>query len=355
MSEDSYSVGMHKSPDASVDSVCELFSGKEVYRLVGHDEPRRADCGRWVTTEVCTNLKDHAGFHFDQHGNVQDYTGLAYVKKRKNGCFSAGCRVCYRDKWAKREACAIEHRLKEISKRLPKGNNRSSEIEHVIVSFPKSMWDLPYEDLCKKAIKGLENRLVLGGVLIFHAARYSNSYEAWRKGIKEGWRLGIHCHVLCMIQGGYGCRGCKQSCKDGQCNGFKSRCYVEGQKDELFVKVAVDEHGEAKKRESIYATALYELRHAWYKKGMKRISVTRWFGTCSYRRAKVGKPVPKRSKCPLCDHDLVLGYKYIGSFDSPSGCFFAPMVEKGVDVIVLDAKSWVWKVDSGSQAGGGSY
>jgi hypothetical protein len=350
-SEKLYSIGLHKSPDSSVDSVCELISGKEVYRLTGHDEPSRKDCGWWITTEVCMNLKDHAGFHFDKYGNMQDYTGLAYVKKRKNGCFSAGCRVCYRYKWARREARAIEHRLKEISKLLPKGNKKSGEIEHIIVSFPKSMWDLPFEVLCKKAVKGLENRLVSGGSLIFHAGRFWRGREASERGVKEGWHLGIHFHALAMIQGGYGCRGCKKSCKDGHCNGFKSRCYVEGMKDGLFVKVAVNEHGKAEKRKSVYASALYELRHAWYRKGMKRISVTRWFGTCSYRRAKVGKPVPKRSTCPLCDHYLTLGYRYIGSVDSPSGCFFAPVVEEGVDVIVPDARSCAWEVRSGSYEG----
>jgi len=85
-------------------------------------------------------------------------------------------------------------------------------------------------------------------------------------------------------------------------------------------------------RESVSATAFYQLSHAgvWYGEG-RRHSVT-WFGGLSYSKLKVEPKLKEAEKCPLCEKELV---KLIWS--SNLGSCSVPDV---VGEYFVDSKGW---------------
>jgi hypothetical protein len=202
----------------------------------------------------------------------------------------------------------IEARLLECSKRF-------GQVEHVIVSVPKSDYGLSLEDLRQKAVHTvMKNRGVIGGVMIFHAFRY-RSRSVLLKGVfnSRGWYWSPHFHVLGYILGSYAqCRGCHclaegtfADCRG--CDGFEGRTRRCFDKDGYIVKVK-------EKRKSVIGTAWYKLNHSSIKRGVKRFHAATWFGVCSYRKLKITVEL-KKDVCPICQHDLErLRYFGIKSF-----------------------------------------
>jgi hypothetical protein len=88
-------------------------------------------------------------------------------------------------------------------------------VEQVLLSLARAVKALEQpgldrdEVLREKVKTALAVRGVVGGVLIFHGFRYN---------LRHSWYWSPHFHVLGVISGGYGCRGCKKGCVG--CGGF---------------------------------------------------------------------------------------------------------------------------------------
>lgn len=263
------------------------------YELVGHGKQTDISCGKFLGFRGCNRVELHDRTTLDG----VNYKGKVFVRKVHCTCHKPTCPVCYKFGWAVREAKMIEARLVECSKRF-------GQVEHVIVSVPKSDYGLTLAELRRKAVHVvMKNRGVVGGVLIFHAFRYRNR-DVLLKGVfhPQGWYWGPHFHVLGYILGGYGkCRSCK-SMNDGTfsecrgCVGFEGRTRRCFDKDGYIVKVK-------EKRKSVVGTAWYQLNHASVKRGVSRFHVATWFGVCSYRKLKVTSEL-RKDICPICQHDL---------------------------------------------------
>jgi hypothetical protein len=65
------------------------------------------------------------------------------------------------------------------------------------------------------------------------------------------------------------------------------------------------------KRSSFFKTAVYELSHAGFKVGAKRVQISTWFGNC--KGVKVAYQ-PSKLVCPECKSDLIYGL-YSGNYE----------------------------------------
>jgi hypothetical protein len=290
------------------------------FELVGHGLKTNNMCGVFSSFYGCVrgDLHDHIRL---VGGN---FKGKAFVKVVFHSCDKPSCPVCYEHGWAAREAHKIEVRLAEGSKRF-------GLVEHIVATFPPEFYGLSYEVLRKKAVEILSGLGVVGGVLIFHGARYNKH---------RGWYWSPHFHVLGFIHGGYRCRSCTKTCFKG-CGEFRDRAFRCFEKFGCVVKVAEDEHGFSGKRITVGGTAWYQLNHATVKKGVVRFHVATWFGVCSYRKLKV---VVERKKqvCPICQHELVrlihCGVRRI--VKGRSECGFVPFFYD--DLVDVDGSSnWI--------------
>jgi hypothetical protein len=252
------------------------------FQLVGHGDQTNEYCGSWKGYKGCLRTD----LHKIVKPNGESYAGKVFVRKVHHWCNKPTCPVCYRSGWAIREAGNIERRLAEASKRW-------GLVEHIVASVPIRNYGLTYEGLRKDVIKALAERGVVGGVLIFHAFRFSR---------RRFWYFSPHWHVLGFVLGGYRCRSCKRTCFKG-CGGFKDRSYRCFEKDGYIVKVL----GE---RKTVFGTAWYQLNHASIVKGRVRFHVTTWFGVCSYRKLKVTAE-RRKDVCPICQYELV-ALDYVG-------------------------------------------
>lgn len=270
------------------------------YELVGHGKITDSRCGKFLGYIGCSHVELHNKTTLDG----VNYRGKVFVRKVHCTCHKPTCPVCCKHGWAVREARMIEARLSECSKRF-------GQVEHIIVSVPKSDYGLRLESLRSKVIHSvLKKRGVLGGVMIFHAFRYRNR-AVLLNGIfnPRGWYFSPHFHVLGYILGGYGkCRSCK-CMNDGtfikcrQCKGFEGRTRREYEHDKCIVKVKGA-------RKSVVGTAWYQLNHCSIKSGVERFHAATWFGTCSYRKLKVTSEL-KKAVCPICQHELER-LRYVG-------------------------------------------
>jgi hypothetical protein len=263
------------------------------YELVGHGKITNTNCGKFLGFHGCVRTELHDKTTLDG----VNYCGKVFVRKVHCTCHKPTCPICYKHGWAVREAKMIEARLSECSKHF-------GQVEHIIVSVPKSDYGLTLESLRSKAVQVvMKKRGVIGGVIIFHAFRYRN------RGIllggvfhPYGWYWSPHFHVLGYILKGYGkCRSCK-CMKDGtfakcrSCAGFEGRTRRQFEKDGYIVKVK-------DKRKTVAGTAWYQLNHASVKRNSEQFRVATWFGVCSYRKLKV-TPELRKEVCPICQHDL---------------------------------------------------
>ncbi len=139
------------------------------YELVGHGKVTNSNCGKFLGFRGCARTELHDKTTLDG----VNYSGKVFVRKVHCTCHKPTCPVCYKHGWAVREAKMIEARLVECSKHF-------GQVEHIIVSVPKSDYGLTLESLRSKAVHVvMKNRGVVGGVLIFHAFRYRNRVRSF--------------------------------------------------------------------------------------------------------------------------------------------------------------------------------
>ncbi len=104
------------------------------YELVGHGKVTSPSCGKFMGFSGCARIDLHDKTTLDG----VNYTGKVFVRKVHRTCHKPSCPVCYKHGWAVREAKMIEARLVECS-------NRFGQVEHIIVSVPKSDYGLTLE------------------------------------------------------------------------------------------------------------------------------------------------------------------------------------------------------------------
>jgi len=286
-----------RAEDVDDEPLATAYGSDGEFGLVGNGKVTDNFCGVWESFQGCLRVDLHDLVTLEG----KNHKGKVFVHKVHHYCSSPSCPICYRNGWAVKEARRIEARLMEASKHF-------GQIEHIVASVPLKDYGLKYATCRLKTVKALAVRGVLGGVLIFHAFRFNNAEEAAQKGTFEGWYWSPHYHCIGFISGGYGkCRHCGiypsvVNCRG--CGGFEDRTREAYPDDGYIVKVAEDEFGHKDVRKTIFGTALYQLRHASVKKGVKRFHVATYFGVCSYRKLKV--TVEKRKVlCPICQHDCI--------------------------------------------------
>jgi hypothetical protein len=190
------------------------------------------------------------------------------------------------------------------------GRDAVGQIQHVIVSIDRKYIYLNERIQRKLALKALERRGVLGGVAVFHGARFNP--KTWR------WYWSPHLHVVSFVRPSLmrKCRGCVHQNEKGSrvfcegCSGFYGLSKEMYKKDGCIVEVK-DE------RQSVFGTCWYQLHHATIRRDRKRTNVAVWFGCASYRNAKVSKEAWKeykeknKPKCRICGSELVR-HEYCG-------------------------------------------
>jgi len=281
------------------------FFGKGRYGLAGHGKvtnPNR--CGHY-RYKICDLL--------DLHNRVGgllgvDYRDRSYAKPIFFSCGKPSCPICH-------NSCCIREAAKACG----------LKVEHISVSAPLERYCDPDNFDARKArgeaIKALKTRGIIGGCVVFHAARFKKKRKVWR------WE--VHYHCLGFIRGkcehdGYNrCRQCRFNAPMGRkhcwdCEGFEGITRRANLKDGMIVKVLDRKH----ERKTIWGTAKYELSHATIDYSKRRSHVVTWFGVCSYRKLKVDREKKKNDLCPICKHELVWG-RYRGSriFDKNSPDF----------------------------------
>jgi len=262
------------------------------YELVGNGKITNGYCGSFAHFRGCVNVDGHNVV--DVYG--RDFRGKVAFERVFCSCDRPSCPICYRRGWAIREAHRVADRLNVASKRWGK-------VEHIVVSLPEK--DYGFKTLalaCNKVAKVLLVRHIVGGVSLFHPARYS---------VQRGWYFSPHMHVLGFLVGGYDrCRKCvKQFCSE--CGGFEGLTRRENDKDGYIVKVL----GE---RTSVLWTAAYQLNHSGYDVHAKRANIARWFGVASYRKLKVSVERHKEL-CPICGEEFTRILCLVDVKDVPVG------------------------------------
>jgi hypothetical protein len=248
------------------------------WSLPGHGEPY-ADCGSW-RKRGCLEVENHV-----DNGLFENMVGKVYVEMYRRSCVRAQCPICYED-WAGKEAKKIEHRLGAV------GRSMGMAIHLILSPSKHDLYGVEYPSLKKKAYLIARKSGFLGGSCMFHP---------WREDDRGLWYFSPHFHMI-----GYGWI-------HGTAEGYQEHGWI--------VK-------NARIRESISATAMYQLSHCGIHE--KYTSVT-WFGRLSYNKLRV--PIMEREKhvCPICGSRLreVLYY----------GDSKLPEEEKG---FWLDPKGWIY-------------
>lgn len=291
------------------------------YVLVGSGVATNTFCGTFKGYRGCLNV--------DLHNHVSldgiSHSGNVFVKKVFQSCDKPLCPICYRSGWAVREATAIEDRIKEAQKRF-------GMPEHVVVSIPSCDYGLDFPKMRVKTKNSCYRRGILGGVMIFHAFRYRNYFEAFIQRKEMGWYWSPHFHILGFIDGGYRCcRKCSNAKLDKKgsvrvintdkclaCKvGFEGRTRREYFKEGGLFGVGGGSKGYIVKvqgkRKTVHGTAWYQLNHCSIVKGSSRAHAVYWFGVCSYVKLKLkkGDRIKKHDVCPICGYELE-AVKYVG-------------------------------------------
>lgn len=223
--------------------------------LPGHGHAR-ADCGSFITLG-CLDAESH----FQEALDGPSIVGKVFIKHKKISCKNPGCPICY-ENWAAREAHRIEHRMSAY--RL-----RGARPIHFIVSVPSLLWDQSEESLRPKSYSVSKRVGFLGGSCLYHPFRQVEDTKQWY--------FSPHFHMI-----GYG--------------------WIKGAGQEYISSGWICKNLGV--RESVYATAFYQLTHCgvWYGPG-RRHSVT-WFGALSYNKLQV-PPEEVKDVCPICGSGLV--------------------------------------------------
>jgi hypothetical protein len=205
-----------------------------------------------------------------QDGLDVEISGKAYVEWYLRSCGRLECPVCY-EKAAAAEAHKIAYRLKSVGRSL-------GLAIHVIVSPPKSLWNLPYEKLRMKMYRIAKKGGFRGGSSIWHPYRK-------HAGTKE-WYFSPHFHLI-----GYGWIVWNEAM-------FKATGWV------------MKNRGI---RRSVEATAFYQISHCgldmnkrWsedWRLYRPRHSIT-WFGKLAYNKLQIPKEEQEKRVCPICGQEL---------------------------------------------------
>lgn len=253
------------------------------WSLPGHGSPY-SDCGSWIF-RGCLDVEAHAQERIDQ-----DVAGKVFVEVTRRSCLRAVCPICY-EKWAGKEAHKIEYRFSQW-----KGSGKAI---HVMISVPRGLWNVPLEGLRSKIYKVARGVGFFGGSCIPHPFRQICDYCGSPKdsftdrclncGCSEfSWVFSPHFHLI-----GYG--------------------WIRGDR----VKELYEREGWITKnlglRDSVIATAQYQLSHAGIKEGKHTVT---WFGAFSYNKLRVVPEVQEKPCCPLCGAELVL-LRWRGGGDPP--------------------------------------
>jgi hypothetical protein len=258
-------------------------TGYENFMPVGRGVPSSDWCGKFRGLLVCKNVDGHEGGVL----KGSNCANKVVVRLQHFWCKVSSCPVCFISGWSVRGANVIYRRLEKAV------GCGFGEVEHVVVSLPKSDYGLFYKVFRRKALEVLKARGISGGCIIFHGFRIN--------GRRDMLVWSPHFHVLGFIRGGYSrCRSCerKWNCLKG-CGGFDDRNYQAFLKDGYYVKV-LDE------RKTLFGTAWYQLNHATIRLGVKRFHVVTWFGVCGYRNFKGVKHFAE-VPCPVCGEGMSRG------------------------------------------------
>ncbi len=246
---------------------CEPDSG---WVLPGHGEAY-STCGEFYS-KGCLDVGAHKQNLLDAVS-----AGRIFIKRMRSTCLRSACPICY-EKWAGKEAHAIAYRLKEAKK----GRMHLGRVIHVVVSLPESDYNLvvqDYSQLKHKIYRMLKKVGFFGGSMIFHPFRFNSV-------TKEPY-FSPHFHIL-----GYGWIRGKKVASNSRKTGYS------------IINLGV--------RDSVVATAQYQLSHAGIKSGVHTIT---WFGAISYNKIKVEPEVVDDDVCPVCGSELQR-VEWLGSLDS---------------------------------------
>jgi hypothetical protein len=285
---------------------------KTKFERVGQREQTNGKCQQKLGFKGCLRVDLHNHSDLEEH----NHAGMAYIKRIVHSCDKPTCNLCFKRGWAVREAGNAEDRIMKGSKGWHDEQGKFYAgyglPEHIIVSVPKSDYNLPYEKLKEKALANLKTLGVLGGALIFHMERYHSKKEASVKGGQVGWYVSLHFHVIGFIDGGYSCRHCKKkrsscfACKDFDGQARRLNALSSSNGFGWIFKIASDRYGHVGERKTIFGTCWYQLNHATIIKKGKRNTVLTWFGVCSYAKLKLKQgDRKKRDVCPICQHELI--------------------------------------------------
>jgi hypothetical protein len=219
------------------------------------------------------------GAHSQGRIDGVDVVGKIFVDMRHRTCLRAECPTCY-EKWAGKGAHKIEYRLSQW-----RGSGR---VIHLMISVPSRLYHLSMVELRILAYRVAREIGFFGGSCIVHPFRQrckicgspkdTMTDRCLNCGCGEFlWVFSPHFHLL-----GYG--------------------WILGEK----VKELYESEGWISKnlgiRDSVGATALYQLSHAGIHKNHHTIT---WFGALAYNKLKVAPEIVESKVCPLCGGDLI--------------------------------------------------
>jgi hypothetical protein len=281
-----------------------------IFELVGHSEEVKDTCGMFRRLMGCLG-RDGSHDRVDVYGHK--FHDKVALQKTFMRCYSPRCKVCYGHGWAKRLADRGTARLLKLSERF-------GLIEHGTVSIPLKDVDRVRGmsrrefNVYWKYIEGILVALgVLGGIIMFHPARYNPV---------DGWHWSPHFHWLGVVVPSYGrCRRCtKKVCRGRgsefeKCDGFDARVRRENRKSGLIIRV-FGKRGKVWKmyrmdgevvrvpteEDNVHGTLMYQLSHAGLVNGGKRAVVVHWFGVARGLKVTVAK---RKQLCPICDEEFV--------------------------------------------------
>lgn len=316
------------------DSFCRSFG----YEVVGHGKRLDKRCNAYAKTIGCPNAEFH-----------MEHVGLIPTHKVHHHCYNYRCpdtRVCALECYfwgaCVREAQHIDQHLLYLAEKLGKS------VEVGMISVPESLYGASEEVIRKWTILAGKRRGLEGANLICHPMRYMSSTYVDGKFHMAKFYYAHHYHFCGFLKDNYDvCRACEhynpwgtktvrgntgygnhggKACLD--CEHFEGLTRRLREKDGFVMKIF-------DKRESFFKTAAYELSHAGFKVGAKRVHVSTWFGNCA--GAKVVYKHPKLV-CPekACKREFVT-LRYTGNFeivkDSNSPFYerdsWMPLVEDG--------------------------
>lgn len=278
----------------------------------GHGEYIQAGRGP-VSSDYCMKFRGRVVCHDKEHhkGVVYkdvDFTGMNVVMNTYFHCFKSTCVKCFVSGFAVREAQVFDGRISKAVERwgvVP---------EHIVLSPPRTLWELPFSELFKLAHAVLRDRGVLGAGLVPHGRRIG------RKVRKLIWSP--HIHGVGFVFGGFDrCRSCVHGRGDCRsCDGFKGRQVRGFEKDGWIVKVEPP-------RKTVFGTIHYVLNHCTVKVGLRRCHSVHWFGLLSNRSFR-GNSVRSTALCPVCK---VAGHRSEMVHTGYWGC--KPLSDSGVNAV----------------------